>query len=126
MCHLRGEVKPSKRESLSGKGEIANVAIPTILGYCGDRFDNEHRWTPPRWARHVLSWKILGRINRHFDTCWANMVMWKLGYDQASWWPTPTCFKPYDYCGKYDGKPLPYMPDPVYLRFSESSAEKET
>src|SRR5882762_275932 len=109
------------------------MKLPSVLGYCGDRFDNETRWTPPKWARYCVSWKVLNWISAHYDTCWANMVMWKLGYDYENWWPNPNCFKPTDYCGKFDGKPLPEMPDPVYLRFigkpeadnSEQSKEKE-
>jgi hypothetical protein len=85
-----------------------------------DRFSNETRWTPPRILRHLVSWEILGWINDHYDTCWANMVMWKMGYEMGdNWWPSALCFKPYDYCGKYDGKPLPFIPDPVMIRFCD-------
>jgi len=98
--------------------------LPSFLGYCGDRFTNERRYTPPFWMRHFLSWRVLQWISDHSDTCWTNMVMWKLGYEYENWWPSPSCFKPYDYCGKFDGKPLPEMPDPVYVTFSGEGTHK--
>jgi len=95
------------------------MTLPSWLGYCGDRFDNERRYTPPRWMRRVISWKVLNWISDHSDTCWSNMVMWKLGYDCENWWPSAACFKPYDYCHKFDGKPLPEIPDPVFIVFND-------
>lgn len=67
-------------------------------------------WTPPSWMRHITPWRVLNFIDRHSHTCWAGMVMWKLGYGW-SWWPCMTCFmgpKDWgDYCGKYNGPDRP-------------------
>ena len=82
-------------------------------------FSNETRWTPPSRARFIVPWRLLEWINEHSDVCWAGMVMWKLGYDW-SWWPTRTCFLDGDYCGKFDGKPIPDLPDPIYITFPEA------
>lgn len=60
-----------------------------------------NRYTPPSWVRHLISWRLLGFIDKHLATCWAGMVMWKYGYE-GEWWPTGTCLSPDDYCGKFD------------------------
>ncbi len=59
------------------------------------------RVTPPRFARHFISWGMLWWLNDRLPTCWANMVMWKNGYEAYEWWPSEGCFHPYDYCGKF-------------------------
>jgi hypothetical protein len=100
------------------------MKIPEFLGYCGDRFDNETRYSPARWMRHLLSWRILRWINDHTDVCWTNVVMWKLGYDRENWWPNRNCFHPYDYCGKFEGKPQPQIPEPVYVTFRAGEQEE--
>lgn len=59
---------------------------------------------PPLWLRHLVSWRLLEFIDRHLDTCWAELAMWKLGYGVRSWWPVPLCHQGRngeDYCGKY-------------------------
>lgn len=62
---------------------------------------------PPLWLRHFVSWRILGWIDQHSDYCWANMVSWKLGSEVRTWYPSRMCFDNGDYCGKFNGKPIP-------------------
>ena len=62
------------------------------------------RWTPPSWMRHISPWWVLLWLDRHLNTCWAGIAMWKLGYEW-SWWPNG-CWdgrpgQEYDYCGKW-------------------------
>jgi len=48
--------------------------------------------TPPLWARHITPWWELRWINRNYNLCWANMAMWKMGYDWE-WKPGESCYK---------------------------------
>jgi len=65
------------------------------------------KFTPHPFLRHITPWWLLCLIDKHLDTCWANIVLWKQFGSDCSWWPDGRCFKPYDYCGKYEGRPRP-------------------
>lgn len=62
--------------------------------------------TPPSWMRHIIPWRVLYWLDKHTDTCWAGMVMWKEDYEW-SWW---SCSwqdglgADGDYCGKWRSK----------------------
>ena len=59
------------------------------------------RRTPPSWMRHFIPFKLLYWLDARLATCWANLAMWKMGYEQDSWWPNRMCFEGYDYCNKF-------------------------
>ena len=71
--------------------------------------------TPPSWLRHITPWWELNFIDNHFHVCWANLVMWKMGYPRENWlWDNfRTCKAPDQpgpcYCGKY-GAPTKETP----------------
>ena len=78
------------------------------------------RWTPPKFFRHVVSWKLLRLIDNYANTCWVGMVMWKLGYDGWCWWPHRNCFENGDYCGKFTDKPMPRICESPTIAFIEN------
>lgn len=55
----------------------------------------------PKWAKFI-PWWLLSFISDHTDTCWTNMVLWKLygsdhdWYDESCKHECPAC-----YCGKF-------------------------
>lgn len=55
--------------------------------------------------RHT-PWWLLQFLNRHTHSCWAEIAMWKMGYNdtfqwrvRASCWGEPS--SGYDYCGRW-------------------------
>ncbi len=70
-----------------------------------------YRWTPPSWLRFVTPWSVLYWIDKHCDTCWSEMVLWKMFGGERCWWPHEMCFQDYDYCGKFEGKERPRQCD---------------
>ena len=65
--------------------------------------------SPPTWLRRFVSYRVLTAIDRRFNFCWANMVLWKEYGSTDDWAPTSTCFdnigEPLDYCGKFEAEP---------------------
>ena len=64
----------------------------------------------PGWLQRIIPWWLLRFVNRHTNTCWAHMVMWKMyGDDWSSWRIAASCWggregQEYDYCGRYQDK----------------------
>ncbi len=96
-CRLRKDSKTEMGNKLVGNSSPLRQTTLERRGLSPIVF------TPPNWLRHITPWWLLQYIDRNYETCWAGMVMWKLGYEfEDSWKIVETCFESgNDYCGKY-------------------------
>ena len=71
------------------------------------------RWgSPPACLRRFVSWRLLHWLDGRYDLCWAELVMWKMGYGGSWETVSMSCMSGHpdgwDYCNKWE--PLGEVP----------------